>query len=77
MINRYSNSTHQCPFSPPETIAVKNFTLDDGFLPEMIPLGDYRIDFELFKDEKKSDRLFLVQIFFTTRALTLDDFKMG
>jgi len=76
-ISQYSNNTHPCPFNPPELFVAKDLILDGGYLPEVIPTGEYRIDLEWFKDEKKTVRYALIQVYFKARSLSLFDIKMG
>lgn len=74
-LSRFSNNTHNCPFTPPEKFLLKDALMDTDFIPKLLPIGEYRIDVEY--KTKKNVRYALIQTFFETKSQSLLDFKSG
>lgn len=74
-MNRFSNNTHECPFTPPERFLLKDAVLDTDLFPKYLPIGEYRIDIE-YKSSSNL-RYALVETYFATRSRSLVDLKMG
>lgn len=74
-ISRFSNNTHECPFTPPEKFILKDAILDTDLFPKIVPIGEYRIDIE-YKSSNNL-RYALVETFIETRSRSLVDLKMG
>lgn len=76
-MSRYSNNTHECPFTVLEKMVMKDFVLSTDMMPKVVPVGDYRIDLEYLKDEAMTERYAFIQTYFNVRGLSLLDPKIG
>lgn len=74
-ISRFSNNTHECPFTPPEQFNLKDGVLDTDLFPKFLPIGEYRLDIEY--KSSKNVIYGLVETYFETRSRSLVDLKMG
>lgn len=77
VIDKYTNATHNCPFIAPEMIIIKDLEIPTKGMPEILPVGDYRVNLEFYNDANETLRYALLQVFATVRALTLVDLRMG
>ncbi|CAO1415393.1 unnamed protein product [Diamesa hyperborea] len=46
-VSRFSNNTHECPFTPPEQFNMKDAVIETDLFPKFLPVGEYRMDSEI------------------------------